>query len=55
MAREEARAGLTLISPTLVIAAPAGDGPHELALLQLADDGTASEVTAVTVTVIGTR
>ncbi|MGY1601260.1 hypothetical protein [Geodermatophilus sp. SYSU D00815] len=43
------------LSPTLVIAAPAGDGPHELALLEVAADGTAREVTAVTVTVTGTR
>ncbi|WP_448626544.1 hypothetical protein [Geodermatophilus sp. URMC 64] len=43
------------LSPTLVVAAPAGDGPHELALLEVAGDGTAREVTAVTVTVTGTR
>jgi hypothetical protein len=43
------------LSPTLVLAAPAGDGPHELALLRLADDGTATPATAVTVTVTGTR
>jgi hypothetical protein len=43
------------VSPTLVVAAPAGDGPHELALLQLADDGTAQQVAAVTLTVSGTR
>jgi hypothetical protein len=43
------------LSPTLVVAAPAGDGPHELALLQVADDGTAREVRSVTVTVSGTR
>jgi hypothetical protein len=42
------------LSPTLVVAAPAGDGPHELALLQLGDDGTPREVTSVTVTVTGT-
>src|SRR3954454_19235434 len=43
------------VSPTLEIAAPAGDGPHELALQQLADDGTARQVAAVTLTVSGTR
>jgi hypothetical protein len=43
------------LSPTLVVAAPAGDGPHELALLEVADDGTAREVRAITVTVTGTR
>ncbi|MGY1619990.1 hypothetical protein ACI797_24885 [Geodermatophilus sp. SYSU D00691] len=43
------------LSPTLTIAAPAGDGPHELALLEVAGDGTTREVTAVTVTVTGTR
>jgi hypothetical protein len=43
------------VSPTLVVAAPAGDGPHELALLQLADDGTTQQVAAVTLTVSGTR
>jgi len=43
------------LSPTLVVAAPAGDGPHELAVLEVADDGTAREVKAVTVTVTGTR
>jgi hypothetical protein len=43
------------LSPTLVIAAPAGNGPHELAVLEVADDGTAREVQSVTVTVTGTR
>lgn len=43
------------LSPTLVIAAPAGDGPHELGLLRLADDGSATQVRAVTFTVVGTR
>jgi hypothetical protein len=43
------------LTPTLQLAAPAGDGPHELALLEVAADGTAREVTAVTVTVRGTR
>jgi hypothetical protein len=43
------------LSPTLVLAAPAGNGPHELALLEVADDGTVTEVAAVTVTVTGGR
>jgi hypothetical protein len=43
------------VSPTLVVAAPAGDGPHELALLQLADDGSAQQVAALTLTVSVTR
>ncbi len=43
------------LSPTLLLAAPAGDGPHELALLRLAADGTTSEVAATTLTVSGTR
>jgi hypothetical protein len=43
------------LSPTLVLAAPAGDGPHELGLLRLAEDGTPTRVQAVTVTVVGTR
>jgi hypothetical protein len=43
------------LSPTLVVAAPAGDGPHELALLEVADDGTDRQVAAITVTVTGTR
>jgi hypothetical protein len=43
------------LSPTLLLAAPAGDGPHRLALLRLAADGTTSEVAAVPVTVSGTR
>ena len=42
------------LSPTLAIAAPAGDGPHELAVLEVAADGTAREVQAGTVTVTGT-
>lgn len=42
------------LSPTLVLAAPAGDGPHELALLRLAADGTPTRVAAVTLTVTGT-
>jgi len=43
------------LSPTLVVAAPAGNGPHELAVLEVADDGTAHQAVAVTVTVTGTR
>ena len=43
------------LSPTLVIAAPAGNGPHELAVLAVGDDGAASEVSSVTVTVTGGR
>ena len=43
------------LSPTLVLATPAGDGPHELALLALSADGTTSEVAAVTITVTGSR
>ena len=43
------------VSPTLLLAAPAGDGPHELALLEVADDGTARQVAVLTVTVTGTR
>ena len=43
------------LSPTLTIAAPAGNGPHELAVLEVADDGTAREVRSVTITVTGTR
>ena len=43
------------LSPTLRLAAPAGDGPHELAVLRLAEDGTSEQVAATTVTVSGTR
>jgi hypothetical protein len=43
------------LSPTLLVAAPAGNGPHELALLQVADDGATTRVAAVTVTVTGGR
>jgi hypothetical protein len=43
------------LSPTLRIAAPARNGPHELALLEVADDGAATRVAAVTVTVTGGR
>ncbi|MEU2350377.1 hypothetical protein [Modestobacter sp. NPDC049651] len=43
------------LSPTLVVAAPAGDGPHRLAVLALAADGSTREVADTTVTVQGTR
>ncbi len=43
------------LSPTLALAAPAGDGPHELAMLRVADDGTTEQLTVITVTVQGTR
>ena len=43
------------LSPTLLLATPAGDGPHELALLRLAADGTTANAAAVTLTVTGTR
>ncbi|MGY1856402.1 hypothetical protein [Modestobacter sp. SYSU DS0290] len=39
------------LSPTLAIAAPAGEGPHELALLRVGADGTAEQVASVLVTV----
>jgi hypothetical protein len=43
------------LSPTLLLAAPAGDGPHELALLRVTEEGTAEQVAATTLTVTGTR
>jgi hypothetical protein len=43
------------LSPSLLLAAPAGDGPHQLVMLAVADDGTTRPVAAVTVTVSGTR
>jgi hypothetical protein len=43
------------LSPSLLLAAPAGDGPHQLAMLAVADDGTTRPVAEVTVTVSGTR
>ena len=43
------------LSPTLLVAAPAGDGPHRLAVLALAADGRTREVADTTVTVQGTR
>jgi hypothetical protein len=42
------------VSPTLQVVAPAGNGPHRVALLRLAADGTATQVAATTVTVTGT-
>jgi len=42
------------VSPTLRLAAPAGDGVHDLAMLRVAGDGTAEQVAAVPVTVTGT-
>ena len=42
------------LSPTLRIAAPAGNGPHRLALLETAADGGANQVASTTVTVTGT-
>ena len=41
------------LSPTLRIAAPAGNGPHRLALLEVAGGGT-QRVASTTVTVTGT-
>ena len=43
------------LSPTLRLAAPAGDGPHELAALRVTADGSTEQVAAVTITVTGTR
>jgi hypothetical protein len=43
------------LSPTLLLAAPAGDGPHELAMLRVAGDGSTEQVATTTVTVSGTR
>ena len=43
------------LSPTLMLAAPAGDGPHRLAMLRVEADGTTRQVAAVQVTVTGTR
>jgi hypothetical protein len=43
------------LSPTLVLAAPAANGPHELALLEVEDDGSTTEVASLTVTVTGGR
>ena len=43
------------LSPTLRLATPAGDGPHELALLRVTSDGATEQVAATTLTVTGTR
>ena len=43
------------LSPTLVVAAPAGNGRHELELLRVGDDGHGQQVQAVSFTVVGTR
>ncbi len=43
------------LSPDLALAVPAGDGPHEFALLRLAADGSTTEVATTTVRVSGTR
>jgi hypothetical protein len=43
------------LSPSLALAAPAGDGPHEVAVLAVADDGTSRQVAATTLQVTGTR
>jgi hypothetical protein len=42
------------LSPTLLTAAPAGDGPHTLVLLSVAGDGSVRQVAATQVTVTGT-
>lgn len=39
------------LSPTLVIAAPAPPGPHELAMRRLESSGQTTELTSVTITV----
>ena len=41
------------LSPDLALAAPAGDGPHAIALLALAADGTTAQVAAITIQVTG--
>ena len=43
------------LSPTLLLAAPAGNGPHRLTLLAVGGDGATRPVAEVTVTVSGTR
>jgi hypothetical protein len=43
------------VSPTLLLAAPAGDGPHRLAVLAVGADGSTTPAAEVTVTVSGTR
>lgn len=42
------------LSPALRTAAPAGDGPHRLALLRVAPDGTGEQVASAAFTVTGT-
>ena len=42
------------LSPTLLLAAPAGDGPHQLAMRAVDDAGTTRPVAEVTITVSGT-
>ena len=42
------------LSPTLTIAAPAGNGPHRLAVLATGSDGAVREVASTTVTITGT-
>jgi len=42
------------LSPTLLTPAPAGDGPHTLALLSVAPDDSVRQVAATTLTVTGT-
>ena len=41
------------LSPGLALAAPAGHGPHEVAVLEVAPDGTTTQVAATTVQVTG--
>lgn len=43
------------VSPVLQLAAPAGDGVRDLAMLRVADDGTTEQVAEVPVTVTDTR
>jgi hypothetical protein len=42
------------LSPTLRIAAPAGNGPHRLAVLRVGADGGTTQVADTTVTITGT-
>lgn len=41
------------VSTSLVIAAPARPGPHEISMLRLESDGDTTELTTITVTVTG--
>jgi hypothetical protein len=43
------------LSPTLLLATPAGDGPHELSVLRVGADGSTEQVATTTLTVSGTR